>query len=262
MGRCDVHCAWTKHLRVCCVAVCVVLLLGKIHAAQEPIWARAAVPLAECSDQATAAPQRISSPDGKTTVDVDCRDSAAGDRWTLRAIRSGQKPEAISLAIPRFDLWRPQEVLWSPDSRWFVVNGSENAYSGFAVALYELRDEQVELHNITRSAQLDMLASFPPCKAAALTEETCRRIETQPGYNMSALAWTKNAASLILFAEVPCTSSYGGIMCQVQGYEIEVPSGRILKRMSAKEVKRLWQSSAAWNIRIPEAPEYKRSSKR
>ena len=147
------------------------------------------------------------------------------------------------------------------DSRWFVVNGSENAYSGFAVALYELRDKRVELHDITRSAQLDMRASFPPCKAAGLTEGTCRRIGTQPDYNMAALAWTKNSASLILFAEVPCSSSYGGIMCQVQGYEIEVPSGRILKRMTAKAAKRLCQSSAAWNIRIPEAPQYKRSPK-
>jgi hypothetical protein len=47
-------------------------------------------------------------------------------------------------------------------------------------------------------------------------------------------------------------------MCQVEGYEVEVRIGRILRKMSARELKNGWQSKAAWNIRIPGPPEFKR----
>lgn len=45
-------------------------------------------------------------------------------------------------------------------------------------------------------------------------------------------------------------------MCQVAGFELAVTSGRILRRMTAREVKERWQSKAAWDIRIPDPPEF------
>jgi len=61
-------------------------------------------------------------------------------------------------------------------------------------------------------------------------------------------------------AEVPCSSSYGGIMCQVMGYEIEVPTGRILKRIDSKHLKSDWQPSMAFDFHVPDPPEYKKSN--
>jgi len=75
--------------------------------------------------------------------------------------------------------------------------------------------------------------------------------------NMSAIAWTRGSSSLVVFAEVPCSSSHGGIMYQVMGYELDVPTGRILARMSALEFKRRYQADMAWPMRIPDQPSYK-----
>ncbi len=49
----------------------------------------------------------------------------------------------------------------------------------------------------------------------------------------------------------------GGIDCQVLGYEIEVPSGKILRRMESKEFARRWQHSMAWKFEDPGPAEFK-----
>ena len=72
----------------------------------------------------------------------------------------------------------------------------------------------------------------------------------------SGLGWTEDSSAVYVFAEVPCSSSYGGIMCQVLGYELNVHSGRILKRLSAQQVKQEWAQFAAWDIRVPDPPKY------
>ena len=79
---------------------------------------------------------------------------------------------------------------------------------------------------------------------------------------MSAIAWTRGAKAVVVFAEVPCSSSYGGIMCQVMGYELDVATGRILSRMTPRELKRRFQSQMAWPMKIPDAPVYKSQEKR
>ena len=46
-------------------------------------------------------------------------------------------------------------------------------------------------------------------------------------------------------------------MCQVMGYELDVPTGRILGRMTARELKLRYQAQMAWPMRIPDKPSYK-----
>lgn len=45
-------------------------------------------------------------------------------------------------------------------------------------------------------------------------------------------------------------------MCQVQGYELDARTGRILARMSAKDLKERWQWQMAFSMRIPEPAEF------
>jgi hypothetical protein len=56
-------------------------------------------------------------------------------------------------------------------------------------------------------------------------------------------------------AEMNESSIVGGILSQVLGYEVEIPSGKILRRMEAKEFAELWQHSMAWKFEIPDPPE-------
>jgi hypothetical protein len=60
----------------------------------------------------------------------------------------------------------------------------------------------------------------------------------------------------VVLAQVPCTSSFGGIMCQALGYELEVPSGKILKRMEPSAFKADWQKSMVQRFIVPEKPQY------
>jgi hypothetical protein len=150
--------------------------------------------------------------------------------------------------------WRPQEVLWAPNSNAFLVNGSESAYAGNAFIVHRLNGRGLMTTALADAAQRDMVRTFPPCKANGLNRSECQRITRNPEFNMSAIAWTRNAGAIIVVAEVPCSSTYGGIMCQVMGYELEIPTGRILTRMTADELKRRYQSRMAWSLRIPDPP--------
>ena len=109
---------------------------------------------------------------------------------------------------------------------------------------------------ISASAQRDMVASFPPCKASNRDETLCAKIAKDPEYNISGLAWADGGSAVIVMAEVPCSSSYGGIMCQVLGYKLDVVTGKVLQRMTARELKSRWQQAMAWQLRIPSPPIY------
>jgi hypothetical protein len=101
-----------------------------------------------------------------------------------------------------------------------------------------------------------MVKAFPPCKASQLDLEECRELEKNPGYNMSGIDWSNDSSALVVMAEIPCSGGHGGIMCQVIGYELEVPTGNIMGRMNAREFKKNWQKSMAWKFDIPDPPEY------
>jgi hypothetical protein len=135
--------------------------------------------------------------------------------------------------------------LWAPDSSAFAVNGSESAYAGNEFVVYQIGGEPIASTRITATAQRDMVSTYPPCRATGLDGGACQRIAKSRDFNMSAIAWTRGSKALVVFAEVPCSSGYGGIMCQVMGYELEMPTGRILTRMPARELKRRYQSQMA-----------------
>jgi len=122
--------------------------------------------------------------------------------------------------------------------------------------VYRLGEGKLEQLNITQAAQMDMVHSFPPCKALNRDASACHRIEEDPQFNMSGIAWTADSQAIEVFAEIPCSGSYGGILCSVKGYKLSVPSGRIMERLSAALVKKQWQSAMAWQMTVPDAPVY------
>jgi hypothetical protein len=131
-----------------------------------------------------------------------------------------------------------------------------SSIAGFFVTVYILDPEKgVREVTVTDKAQMDMVKSFPPCKAWRMVRD-CDEVAKDPEYNMSGLAWTQDSSAIYVFAEVPPSSSYGGIMGQVLGYELAVPSGKILKRFSARELKEQWSKYAAWRVHVPEPPDY------
>jgi hypothetical protein len=137
------------------------------------------------------------------------------------------------------------------------VNGSESVHAGNDFVVYRIDSDRISPARIGAAAQRDLAATFPPCKASGLDKKACQRIAASAEFNVSAIAWTRGSSRLVVFAEVPCSSSYGGIMCQVMGYELDVSTGRVLLRMPALELKRRYQAQMAWPMRIPGKPIYK-----
>lgn len=244
--------------------------------AAQPVWAKKAtafrgVCLTDKTEECKPLP--IPSPDGKSSVEVRYRKEyvSAWD-WILqshlRVITPGAGAREVALPEEFSANYYTFEVLWSPDSHAFFVNGS-NTGEWASMYVY-LADDPAKPINVTEAAQRDMLKQFPPCKAASPNADDaggCKKTsrgqvpgceadpKSSPDYNMVGIDWA-NASTILVMAEVPCDSLFGGIMCQVMGYELEVPSGHILKRIDPKKLKLEWQKSMAWNFRIPDPPQY------
>jgi hypothetical protein len=233
------------------VLAAVYILNALVAHAQNPIWATSAVPFNFSCVENPANSQQIPSPDGHLTAEVKCRAHSpnADPTYYLHITRPNGSTRDFDLEEGA------HELLWSPDSKAFFVNGGESAYAGFFVTVYEVNDGLKKL-TITTAAQRDMVTSFPPCKAFYRDQNLCTKITENPEYNMSGISWLNGSSAVVVMAEVPCSSDYGGIMCQVLGYEIAVPTGKILRRMSPTELKRDWQHSMAWDMRIPDPPTY------
>jgi len=196
---------------------------------------------------------RIPAPDGKSSVEVDYRAFGESRHAYLRLITPGRGTREAALP----DGFQDIDLLWAPDSKAFFVNGGNGGgYWGLWVYVYRVDDAKLSPINITHQAQRDMVRAFPPCKATYLDKKTCTAMESEPEYNMTGIDWVRDSSTVVVMAEVPCTSSYGGIMCQVMGYELEVPTGRILKKMTAQQLRANWQQSMAWKLRVPEPPDY------
>ncbi len=249
--------------------------------ASSPTWAKKATAFPEVCYQDNAGecnPVRIPAPDGKSSVEVRYRKDFGDshyDWWFqayLRVTTPGVGTREVALPEDFSAGGGTVELLWSPDSHAFFVNGSISAISG-SMYVY-LADDPTEPRNINEEAQRNMLKEFPPCKAAYPNGDDARgcdeisrnsffqgctkgQVDPKyiPEYNMIGIDWV-NASTILVMGEVPCDSLFGGMMCQVMGYELQVPTGHILKRFDAKELKLNWQKSMAWKFRIPDPPLY------
>jgi len=206
-------------------------------------------------------PELIPSPDRKSRVAAVYRDAFTlkdGGRVALAYLRvttplMGTQNVELPAGFGKFDLH------WFPDSKGFFLNGNNGGgYWGFWVWVYWLEGGTVRKVDVMRAVRQDMLASFPPCRATKADPDTCRELYSDSQYpNESGIDWSSGPAGLVVMAEVPCSSSYGGVMCQVKGYVVSVPEGKIVQTMNARELKDRWQGSMAFSMRIPDPPEYK-----
>jgi len=205
---------------------------------------------------------RLPSPDGHSAVSV---------RYHKEAMRSGDFALLASLQVTQKDgttieLDAPglveAELLWSPDSSSFLINWSNAGMGDQGVEIYRLsqlrkQTDGGEAHSIIAAAQRDMLERFPPCWARDADPKDCENLANHPeAVDVAAVDWTRGSSAIIVMAEIPCSSRYGGIMCEVLGYELDASTGKILRRMQPREFAREWQHSMAWKFHLPDPPEY------
>lgn len=227
--------------------IAALFLLPQVALASKPNWIKHATGFAgQCPS--TCSPVRVVAPDKATAAEVLYQDGGAYLRVTLH----GQPAREIHdvFTSPHNDL------LWAPDSKAFLVDAGEGMTSPSFVQVYMLDDPQLRAVDITHDVEQDVVKTFPPCKALFIDPTTCRKIEQHPDYNMTAITWTKDSSALVVLAQVPCTSNYGGISCQSMGYEVEVPSGKILKRIPPPEFKKDYQKFMEQKYDVPIPAQY------
>ena len=229
------------------LALFLLLLLPAAAFAGKPNWIKRATGFAgDCKGDCH--PITVTAPDKKTAVEVLYQDGGA----YLRVTQPGQPAREIHdvFSSPHNDL------LWAPDSKAFFVDAGEGMTSPSFVQLYLLDDPQLRSLDITRLVERDMVKTFPPCQALFLDQATCRKIEARPDYNMTAITWLEDSSAVVILAQVPCTSNFGGISCQSMGYEVEVPSGTIRKQLPPAEFKKQYQKFLEQKYEVPIPPQY------
>jgi hypothetical protein len=228
-----------------------------------PIWSKKGVTFPiNCLLVESCQTLRIPSPDAKNTIQVTYQkstDYSAGypievETPSLQVAGPGTHATSAPILVGVDD-----EIAWSPDSKCFFINSNYNGYADEIVAVHCVNQPNLGPSHVTQQVEQDMARSFPPCKAVFISRDQCTQMVADPGSYLGVvgLDWIHGSSEMVVMAEVPCDSLYGGIMCQVLGYEIAVPSGKILRRMEPKEFAKEWQHSMAWKFRVPDPPEYK-----
>jgi hypothetical protein len=243
------------------VSLSIATLLTPSAPANEPIWSKKAVsfPVVCFSNsrrerQKVCRPFKIVSPDGNSYLQVEYKRNPLNEDSLadLRVVSGGKL-----LGAARTPGFVEDEVLWSPDSRAFAISGSSNANTDYRSFVYILNPSGLTRINPARAALRDMVRSFPPCRALYATED-CHDVVKHPSdwIGVAVIDWVNDSSCVVVMTEMNESSIVGGILGQVLGYEIEIPTGKILRRMEAKEFASRWQPSMAWKFNIPDPPEY------
>lgn len=232
---------------------------GAPHGQHAPTWARKGVDFrAACgdNDRKQCRPLRIPSPDGWSSVEVSYETDSKYPGLEFAALRVISEGRNLGQVLPVGTV--ENEIVWSPDSAAFFINGNSNGNGDYHVAVHQLNDSNLGPGRITKEVEEDMVRSFPPCRSKDLSVKDCTALLRDPGgyIGTAGLDWIGGSSEMVVMAEVTCSSSMGGIMCQVLGYEISVPSGKIMRRMEAKAFARRWQRSMEWKFHIPDPPEF------
>jgi len=242
------------------------LSIGAVGAgldARGPAWSKKGADFpAACyneKDWGECKPLQVRSPDGKSVVVVGYKNDPEEQDIKEASVTVFSNGKKLGEVVPVGLV--DDEIVWSPDSKAFFITGNSNANAWDAVAVHRIDDPELGPGFVTGEVEKDMARSFPPCRAKYYHPDNCAHLAAHPHEYIGVLGldWVGGSSGIVVMAEVPCSSYFGGIMCQVLGYEVEVPSGKILKRMEPKEFKRLWQKSMAWKFRIPDAPEYEKN---
>ncbi|MFA7060097.1 MAG: hypothetical protein WC156_04690 [Pedobacter sp.] len=121
------------------------------------------------------------------------------------------------------------EVLWAPDSRGFTINVSDGGLVGtWEAHVYSIdQDGNPIPHNI-RKLIFPITNKFLKCEPKEVA-------------NFGITAWLNGSKEILIVAEVPPHSSCRN-MGAIIGFQISVKSGKIIERISEKELRKKWKS--------------------
>ena len=172
----------------------------------------------------------IKSPDGKSQV-FSVEDKDGNMLWRLKT----QDGEA-SIDV---EAWPCPEFLWSADSKLLAVTYSDGGSVGdYHIIIYSLPHLKPSVTDFGKAAKQDFLEHYPKCYYAQ-----------QP--NLAAVAWWQLSKGLLIATEVQPVSD-----CDDMGtfslYEVTVPDGKIVKKYTQLEAKRLFKDALGAELKNAE----------
>lgn len=204
--------------------VLIVLILGSI--VSKVAVADAVCPFERCTGIWAASaktpylspdfnPTNIPAPNAKYSI------NATREGLSLVGTRSNPSHLEILLNPPLV------EVLWSPDSRNFVINVSD----GGLVGSWEAKFYAIDADG--RPVSLDIQNIIMPIANKLL------KCEPKEEANIGAVSWLNDGEEVLIIAEVPPHSSCQN-MGAVFGFRVSIKSGKILERISEDDLHKKW----------------------
>ncbi len=197
--------------RVFLVFSLILFCANDINAAErdaEGDWSREAISISSLKKI------EISSPDHKMIVVVD--------GVNLAVIINGKSLTGIE----EKGVMQPAELVWSPDSTAFFITETDGGWVGtWHVRVYLIKNEVVYYSDVTQ----EVIKQFKKQYKCMDPEEP----------NVGAVKWLKGSKNLLLVAEVPPHSTCPE-MGKIRGYIVEIPTGKVIKEFSKKELKAQW----------------------
>jgi len=136
------------------------------------------------------------------------------------------------------------EAAWSPDSRSFWLTSTDGGLVGsWRTRVYVIRNGSLQRIDPTQLVKADMARAFPPCRTGGNKNLECGASDRHffatrlDWVNVAAIKWV-SPRSLLVVGQIPCSSRYGINMCKFEGYDIAVPSGRILARYDKSSLRK------------------------
>lgn len=229
--------------------ICLVFLTGAAGCSAERIlWAKGATHFGhECppsrADSCILA--NVASPDHQIALEV----RRTRDDISFEVVR-GTKHFRLSTPAgmdAEIGWYTGMEILWAPNSSAVSLAWSENAIT-LASQIYVMTPDGPIPMDLG-AVMADLVKDYPPCVG---NPGPCPINRDGKDYNYLTVGWAA-PHTVALMGEVGESSSFGRNMAKVNGYEVDVPSGRIVRVLKPKAFKERWQSHMGWAFNVRNA---------
>lgn len=212
-----------------------------------------------CFGRKCAAVVEVRSPDGtkeiRRTYTAFEKDRPMKDRLMIPKVEVVTPKGRWSLAYDdSTDPWIDMDVMWSPDSKLVALTGEMDSYIE-TVRVFAITETGPKLLDADMEPAQDMVRRLRPVCARYVGRLGCDPDQDEDGLNFAAVAWV-DAHTLALMSEVPCDTIWGGIMCLAMGYDVDLPSGKVVGTMTPKAFMTRWKQSIPPSFRIPDSPDW------
>ncbi|MFZ0394819.1 MAG: hypothetical protein WCF17_20160 [Terracidiphilus sp.] len=226
-------------------------------------FSRSATTVPLMCDSGKCAAVAVHSPDGTEEIRrTFVRRSFTWDKYGLNKKMDLNIPH-VEVVTPRgrWNLgledstdWIDMDVLWSPDSKLVALTGEMASYIE-TVRVFAISETGPKQLDADMQPTQDMVRRLRPVCARYVGRLGCDPDQDEDGLNFAAVAWS-DSHTLALMSEVPCDTMWGGIMCLAMGYDVDLPSGRIVGTTTPKAFMTRWKQSIPPSFRIPDSPDW------